>query len=108
MLELFTGKSPTHESFTGELNLCRWVQSAYPKNIVQVIDQDLLQLNEDLYHEGQCLSSELQYDCVKKIIEIGLSCVADSHEKRCKMRYALNQLKTAKNALLGETKGKNV
>ncbi|KAH7848834.1 hypothetical protein Vadar_008743 [Vaccinium darrowii] len=38
LLELFTGR-PTHESFTGDLSLKKWVQMAYEINVDQVLDR---------------------------------------------------------------------
>ncbi|KAF5955533.1 hypothetical protein HYC85_008389 [Camellia sinensis] len=42
LLELFTGKTPTDEIFTGGLSLKEWVKMAFPASIEQVLDQDLL------------------------------------------------------------------
>ncbi|GMN75627.1 hypothetical protein TIFTF001_056714, partial [Ficus carica] len=100
LLELFTGMSPTHESFTVELNLQRWVQLSFQENSVKVIDSELLQLGEALYHQGHHLSRKLQFDCLATVIEIGLACTASFPNERMNMRNALHKLKAAKNDLL--------
>ncbi|PON77091.1 GPCR kinase [Parasponia andersonii] len=103
LLELFTGMSPTHESFTGELNLCKWVQSAFPENLVQVIDSELLEFSRSPNNEDQSISPENQYHCLTKVMEIGLSCARDSPDGRMSLRLALNNLKTAKHDLLKQS-----
>lgn len=103
LLELFTGMSPTHESFTGELNLSKWVQSAFPENLLQVIDSELLKFSEHPNSEGQSISPKKQYDCLTKVIEIGLSCAKDSPDGRLSLRLAFHNLKTAKHDLLKQS-----
>lgn len=105
LLELFTGKCPTDESFTGDLNLPRWVQSAIPKNLMQVIDPELLlhvgdaYLNEDEEH----VNPEKEHDCLARVIEVGLSCTRDSPDGRITMRHALHKLKNAQLTFLKHT-----
>ena len=103
LLELFTGMSPTHESFTGELSLCKWVQSAFPENLVQVTDSELLEFSRSPNNEDQSISPENQYHCLAKVIEIGLSCARESPDGRMSLRLALNNLKTAKHDLLKQS-----
>ncbi|EXB66163.1 LRR receptor-like serine/threonine-protein kinase EFR [Morus notabilis] len=106
LLELFTGMSPTHESFTADLNLPRWVQSFFPENLVQVLDSELLKLSGNVYNEGQSITSpEREYDCLTKVIEIGLSCTTDVPDGRLSLRLALHGLKTVKQNLLKQTIG---
>ncbi|KAL5547761.1 hypothetical protein UlMin_002992 [Ulmus minor] len=105
LLELFTGKSPTHESFNGELNLAMWVHSAYPQNMLQVIDPQLLnQQVRDPNDQAQFISPEKQHSCLATVIEIGLACTGYSADTRMSMRHALHNLKSAKHTLLKETK----
>ncbi|XP_062078148.1 putative receptor-like protein kinase At3g47110 [Humulus lupulus] len=104
LLELFTGMSPTHESFTGELNLIKWVESAFPENLMHVIDSELLQFSENSKNEDESIiSPEKQCDCMTRVIEIGLSCARDSPDERMSMRLALNSLKTSKHNLLKQS-----
>uniref|UniRef100_A0A803QB71 non-specific serine/threonine protein kinase n=1 Tax=Cannabis sativa TaxID=3483 RepID=A0A803QB71_CANSA len=102
LLELFTGMSPTHESFTGELNLIKWVDSAFPENLMHVIDSNLLQFSENPNNKDHeaIISPEKQCDCLSRVIEIGLSCARDSPGERMSMRVALNSLKASKHNLL--------
>ncbi|XP_050265889.1 probable LRR receptor-like serine/threonine-protein kinase At3g47570 [Quercus robur] len=102
LLELFTGKRPTHESFIGDLNLVRWVQSAFPANIMQVLDPEMLQLMSSLYHNDQPISPDVQHGCLIIILGVGLSCTVESSDGRISIRSALQNLKSARETLLNQ------
>lgn len=104
LLELFTGKSPTDEYFTGELNLVKWVESCFPKDLMEVIDFRLSKLRVDLKQESQIINSDKQKDCLLKIIEIALSCTVNSPTTRIDIKDALSKLKNAKDNLICSTK----
>ncbi|KAF8410146.1 hypothetical protein HHK36_002668 [Tetracentron sinense] len=110
LLELFIGKSPTHESFGGGISLTKWVQSAFPTNIMEVLDPELLQQVADLHHEGRSISPEVQPECLVTIMEVGLSCTVDSPDRRISMRDVLVKLLNTRDTLLNplsSIKGKN-
>ncbi|KAB1220289.1 hypothetical protein CJ030_MR3G019035 [Morella rubra] len=101
LLELFTGKDPTHESFSGGLNLTRWVQSAFPSNVVQVLDPELLQLMSSLHCNGEePPSADIQQCCLTTILGVGLSCAVESRDGRISIRDVLHKLKSARDTLL--------
>ncbi|KAL6204539.1 hypothetical protein ACLB2K_021806 [Fragaria x ananassa] len=97
LLELFTGKSPTDERFTGEVNLVQWVQSSFPHNIAVVLDSELLHCQHD---EGSNLISEEELHCLNSVIEVGLSCAFTSPDGRISLRDALHKLQTARETFL--------
>ncbi|KAG8390934.1 hypothetical protein BUALT_Bualt01G0135200 [Buddleja alternifolia] len=100
LLELFTGKSPTHEIFSGGLSLRSWVQDQFPNNVEHVLDNELLQeINSFGDNKGQCDKLERRRDCLITIFRIALSCVADSSDARITIRDALDRLKTVENTL---------
>lgn len=103
LMELFTGKSPTHESFNGGLDLTRFVQTAYPKDVMRILDPELIQLLNNVLHDGQHLSIEKQHDCLITVLEVALSCTKDYPEGRISMRDALCKLGTARCTLLKPT-----
>ncbi|XP_024969693.1 putative receptor-like protein kinase At3g47110 [Cynara cardunculus var. scolymus] len=90
VMEIFTGKSPTHESFVGGLSLKTWVQSAFPTNLDRVLDPDMLQELED----GQSMNMKIQLDCLKTVIGVALSCTNESAEGRITISEALCKLKS--------------
>ncbi|KAA8537814.1 hypothetical protein F0562_027606 [Nyssa sinensis] len=101
LLELFTGKNPTCENFVGGLSLKKWVKMAFPGNVEQVLDPELLLHLDDLSHEdGQSISPETQLACLITVIGVGLSCTVDSPKGRISMGDALRKLKSTRDALL--------
>ncbi|XP_039000494.1 putative receptor-like protein kinase At3g47110 [Hibiscus syriacus] len=101
LLQLFTGKSPTHESFVGELSLTKWTQSAFPCNVNQILDPELLLLLQDLQNDNQLKNTD--HNCLTTIIGVGLSCTSVSPNGRITMRDALRKLKTVKNNLINRS-----
>ncbi|TYJ49317.1 hypothetical protein E1A91_A01G126500v1 [Gossypium mustelinum] len=99
LLELFTGNSPTHESFVGELNLIKWTQSAFPSEVQQILDPELLLLLQNLQYDSQPINPETHHDCLTTIIGVGLSCTSVSPDGRITMRDALRKLKMVKSTL---------
>ncbi|KAK3183076.1 hypothetical protein Dsin_030362 [Dipteronia sinensis] len=89
LLEIFTGKSPTHESFNGEVNIVKWVEATFPDKVQQVLDPELQNINP-----------EIPQDCLITIIGVGLSCTTHSPDCRISIRDALRNLKSAKHVLL--------
>ncbi|KAL8472352.1 hypothetical protein ACS0TY_029537 [Phlomoides rotata] len=84
VLELFTGRRPTLEMFTAGLSLKRWVQNHFPSSIDQVVDPDLLQQMND---------EEDYWSKMITVLEVGLSCAAESVDARITIREALTKLK---------------
>ncbi|KAL4273407.1 hypothetical protein GQ457_13G009120 [Hibiscus cannabinus] len=101
LLELFTGKSPTHESFVGELSLIKWTQSAFPSNVNQILDPELLSLLQNLQYDryNQQIIADIYHDCLTTIIGVGLCCTSVSPDGRITMRDALRKLKAVKSTL---------
>ncbi|KHN48111.1 LRR receptor-like serine/threonine-protein kinase EFR [Glycine soja] len=99
LLEMFSGKSPTDECFTGDLSIRRWVQSSCKDKIVQVIDPQLLSLifNDDP-SEGE--GPILQLYCVDSIVGVGIACTTNNPDERIGIREAVRRLKAARDSLL--------
>ncbi|XP_065866573.1 putative receptor-like protein kinase At3g47110 [Euphorbia lathyris] len=100
LLELFTGKSPTDDIFVGDMNLISWVKSGFHTNILQVVDPELVLLMENSNYDGNCEVSKIHYDCLMTVIEIGLSCSAESADGRISIRNALLKLQGARDELI--------
>ncbi|MCI43832.1 receptor-like protein kinase, partial [Trifolium medium] len=96
LLELFSGKSPQNDCFTGGMSITKWVQSAFKDKTVQVIDPQLLSF---IFHDDSDRDSNQQLHCVDAIMGVGLSCAADNSDDRIGVRVAVRQLKTARDSL---------
>lgn len=105
LLELFTGKCPTHECFSGELNLIKWVQLAYPKNMNEIMDASLLESRFKLYYQEQEISPTRQNHCLIDVMGVGLSCTANSPEKRIVMKDVSLKLKMIRDTLIQPSNG---
>lgn len=97
LLELVSGKSPTNDSLTGGLSLARWVQSAVPDKLVQVIDPQII---AEIFQNDIPKGSNPELDCVAAVLGVGLSCTTDSPDGRLSMKVAVGKLQAARNNLL--------
>lgn len=78
LLEIFTGKKPTDDMFSGEMGIKEWVSEALQQNAATEIVVPALLSREDphLIAREQCVSS---------IFELAMKCVAVSADERIKM-----------------------
>ncbi|KAG6585689.1 putative LRR receptor-like serine/threonine-protein kinase, partial [Cucurbita argyrosperma subsp. sororia] len=102
LLELFTGRSPTHEDFRGEHNLTKWVQSSYLRDLMQTVGSPNRQLNIGFHshNEGRQISEDKMMKCLIEVIDVGISCTADYANTRITMKDALSRLENARHSLL--------
>ncbi|KAI3460181.1 hypothetical protein Pfo_016844 [Paulownia fortunei] len=99
LLELFTGRSPTHEIFTEGLTLKSWVQEQFPTNVEQVLDLELLQQMDNFWDEGHCSKPQTRRDCLITVFGVGLSCAAESPDARITIKDTLRKLKNVEEIL---------
>ncbi|XP_071738527.1 LRR receptor-like serine/threonine-protein kinase EFR [Rutidosis leptorrhynchoides] len=94
LLEVMTGKNPTHDIFNEGLSLHKFVSIALVNHAVtDVTDNDAISLQsteEDVKKVEECLASTLK---------IGLSCSTDSPTQRMKIENVVRKLHHIKDAL---------
>ncbi|CAN1295327.1 LRR receptor-like serine/threonine-protein kinase EFR [Linum perenne] len=111
LLELFTGKRPTDETFKDRLSLHNIVKSALSKQRTSEVLDPIL-LNELLrrlttHHNS---SDEARKDLEKlmsSILEIGVACSSDIPQDRASMSEVLSSLAAIKTSLVGRREEKN-
>ncbi|KAH9323019.1 hypothetical protein KI387_017658 [Taxus chinensis] len=92
LLEMVTKKRPTHVMFVEDLTLQKWVRSAFPQRVADVVDSRLL-TNVNAEHKNYLVS----------FIHIGLLCTNESPQERPTMRDVRRALEVLKTTFIGGT-----
>jgi serine/threonine protein kinase len=102
ILEVFTGKRPTHPMFIGGLTLRQWVSHAFPGNLIGVADEKLVQDEEarlcfgNQTHKSLGSLTSIYNNFIVSIFEMGLMCSNESPEDRMAMNDVVSKLKNIK------------
>ncbi|XP_027090478.1 probable LRR receptor-like serine/threonine-protein kinase At3g47570 [Coffea arabica] len=103
MLEMMTGKKPTHPLFAGGLDLHRYVEMATPEHVMDIVDPVLLcedykratAANSICISLGETKSSLLE-QCLISLLKVGLACSMHLPEDRMNITQVVNTLKSIK------------
>ncbi|KAM0848821.1 hypothetical protein ACQ4PT_054134 [Festuca glaucescens] len=96
LLEIFSGKSPTEDSFGDGQTLQGFVGAAFPDRTEEVLDTTLLVTTE---FDGDYSGVSVR-DCLVSAIRVGLSCTRAAPYERMSMRDAAAELRTIRDACL--------
>ncbi|KAL2481577.1 putative LRR receptor-like serine/threonine-protein kinase [Abeliophyllum distichum] len=94
LLEMVTGKRPTEEMFSGELNLQRWVRAALPHRVLDILDNELMEA---------CDSEGVSIDYFDSLFKIGLSCANEAPDGRPEMKDVNAMIKRIRNTRFSVT-----
>lgn len=102
LLELFTGRRPTDESFKDNFNLHNFVRLSLPDQVMEIVDQSALQ--EEVVQAAAAKTSGSRCDiteCLISLFEIGVACSAESPQDRMNMRQVSRELISIEDKYLG-------
>ncbi|KAF8027303.1 hypothetical protein BT93_E0266 [Corymbia citriodora subsp. variegata] len=96
LLEMFTGKRPTEESFGHHLNLHNFVQMALPDRAIGIADLRLWSEASDQQQENKIR------DCIIFVFEVGVACSMESPLDRMEMTEVIKKLYSIKRYIVTE------
>ncbi|KAH9290705.1 hypothetical protein KI387_034822 [Taxus chinensis] len=100
ILEMLTKKRPSDDMFVGDMNLSKWVRSAFPGRIADIVDNMLLSdVNDNMEESMRCLVS---------FINVGLICSSESPTERPSMRDVARVLESTRASFMGTAAPSNI
>ncbi|GLJ28655.1 hypothetical protein SUGI_0564750 [Cryptomeria japonica] len=99
ILEMVTRKRPSDDMFVGDMNLRKWVSSAFPNRLAEIVDWELFRDVNESMDDNRCLLS---------FIHVGLLCSSESPRERPSMRDVANSLESLKTSLMGSASTSNL
>ncbi|XP_042482650.1 probable LRR receptor-like serine/threonine-protein kinase At3g47570 [Macadamia integrifolia] len=110
LLEMFTGKRPTHEMFKDNFSLHYWAEMALHDGAMAVVDLSLLPMEEEeedssttitnVIGSRRCMIDRMQ-ECLNSVIRIGVACSAESPWDRMDINDVIKELNLISNIYLG-------
>ncbi|XP_039034383.1 probable LRR receptor-like serine/threonine-protein kinase At3g47570 [Hibiscus syriacus] len=106
LLEMFTGKRPTDATFEEGLCLHKFVETAWPGRIMEIIDPILLHERDErgtivgISLNGTNTGNKRHFRCLNSIFEIGLNCSSESPSERMDMHDVVTKLCSVRDELL--------
>ncbi|CAO2144200.1 unnamed protein product [Urochloa humidicola] len=94
LLEMFTGRRPTDDTFKDGMSIVSFVEASFPDHITEVADARLLEEIDDL--EALKESTLTAMECVRSVLRVGLSCTCQSANERMSSRELLMKLQAIK------------
>ncbi|MQL77259.1 hypothetical protein Taro_009666 [Colocasia esculenta] len=99
LLEMFTGRRPTADAFGGDLSLRKYVEMAFPGQVMDIVDPYLLppeeldeEANSFIVHEQKNVAAGRLEDCTISVIRIGLSCSHESPKDRMEIGDVIKEM----------------
>ncbi|GJZ86691.1 hypothetical protein Tco_0658301 [Tanacetum coccineum] len=96
LLEVMTGKKPTHDMFNHNLSLHKFAYMALTKHVINVIDNDAIVL------QSTKANAQKVEEYLAATIKIGLSCSVDPPPLRMKIKIVVIELQRLSLRLYGE------
>ncbi|GLJ28304.1 hypothetical protein SUGI_0556350 [Cryptomeria japonica] len=99
ILEMVTRKRPSDDMFVGDMSLQKWVRSAFPDRLAEIVDSGLWRdMNENM-EDNKCLIY---------FIHVGLLCSSESPREKPSIIDICNTLEMLKTSLMGGAAASNI
>ncbi|XVF82915.1 hypothetical protein PTKIN_Ptkin16aG0089500 [Pterospermum kingtungense] len=92
LMEIFTRKRPTDETFAGEMSMRPWVQTSLSNGIIGVADPTLVHREDEYF--------DVKANCISSIMELALNCSSQLPEDRIDMKDVVSDLKNIRRKFL--------
>lgn len=99
LLEMLTGKRPTHPMFKDGLDIVKFVDSGFPDQILQVIDPHLMDEFKDFSQQKMDTENAVN-QCVASLLEVALSCTRTLPKERMNMKQVATKMHAIKTSCL--------
>ncbi|CAL4979395.1 unnamed protein product [Urochloa decumbens] len=97
LLEMLTGKHPTDDIFIDGLNLHKFVESAFPQNVNEILETSL-DPEFDVEEARQGSNKGGMEACILQLAKLGLKCSVDSPKDRPAIQDVYSEVVTVKEA----------
>ncbi|XP_010277679.1 PREDICTED: LRR receptor-like serine/threonine-protein kinase EFR [Nelumbo nucifera] len=107
LLEMFTGKRPTHEMFKDDLNLHKFAKMALPEQVMEILDPMLQEEEDETNEEGRInfedlsRKKETMQEFMTSLIRIGVECSAEQPRERIDTSHVVRELNLIREKFLG-------
>ncbi|XP_055962417.1 probable LRR receptor-like serine/threonine-protein kinase At3g47570 isoform X1 [Mercurialis annua] len=103
LLEMFTGKRPTDDTFKEGLSLHEFVKSSLPEQVTDIADPTFLQMEEEplshFHYSRNIMRKNRLIECLISVLDIGILCSSESPQERLNIGDVVTQLSSIKNKL---------
>ncbi|XP_054783546.1 probable LRR receptor-like serine/threonine-protein kinase At3g47570 [Prosopis cineraria] len=101
VLEMLTGKRPTEEMFKDGHNLHNYAKTAYPDNIVDIVDSALLSKEIKQTATARSEKINMENQTLISLFSIGLACSEETPKERANMMNTTRRLNLITTAFCG-------
>ncbi|CAI0628138.1 unnamed protein product [Linum tenue] len=92
LMEVFTRRKPTEESFDERMDMKQWVTTFMPERVTDIADANLLA-------DDSRVNFRAKVNCISSIMKLALACCAYTPEDRMNITDVLSHLKKIKSQI---------
>lgn len=100
LLEMMIGKRPTDPMFKDGLDIVNFVDSNFPGQVLDVIEDHLIEECAD-FSETSIESENVVYQIFVSLLQVALSCACSSPNERMDMKQVASKMQEIKTSYLG-------